>query len=347
MDIIKNKINVILDMDEERLLNNKLFNPDIAKEISHTFLPICYLYEEASKQNINLITPDIFLNNLKDFDNKDVLLISHLITKNTEKLIELGVKPIILTCQESPFIATRFYVNLKKYSSLFKYSMLFNGMQKMTSKKTIFIPMYFPQFFSNEKYISIPFLEKNFITYIASNKEVKKILKVITIKFLYGFNIKMIYPLRKRLIDFLAQRDGFDLYGKGWNTETSPAIKKVYRGVVENKEEKLREYKFVLCLENSIFPGYITEKIFDCFFARSVPIYLGAPDIDEYIPKNTFINIKDFKSFTDLKKFIDSIDAQTYKTYIDNIETFLESEKYEKFSHQKFAKTIIDIIKLQ
>ena len=347
MDIIKNKINVILDTGEERLLNNKLFNPDIAKEISHTFLPMYYLYEEASKQNINLITPDIFLNNLKDFDNKDVLLISHLITKNTEKLIKLGVKPIILTCQESPFIATRFYVNLKKYSSLFKYSMLFNGMQKMTSKKTIFIPMYFPQFFSDEKFKPIPFRDKKFITYIASNKEIKSLLKIITIKFLYGFNIKNIYPLRKKLIQFLSQRSDFDLYGRGWGSETSHYIKKVYKGEINDKEKKLREYKYVICLENAIFPGYITEKIFDCFFAGSVPVYLGAPDIDIYIPKNTFINIASFKDFEEVDKFLESINEVAYNKYLENIKNFLESNEYKKFSHQRFAEIIIDIIKLQ
>ena len=177
-------------------LGDRIFDKNFTETISHTFLPLCYLYDEAKKNNISFISPSLFLKNKEVFNNDDVFLISHLVNQNTEKLIKLGVKPLLLTCQESPFIATRFYINLKKYTSCFKYSMLFPGMEKRVSNKTIFIPMYFPQFFSNENHTPLLFSEKKFITYIASNKEVKSLLKVIVIKLLYGFNIKMIYSFR-------------------------------------------------------------------------------------------------------------------------------------------------------
>lgn len=336
---------VIFDIGDPKIKNNKIFDRAFAYPISHTLLPLCYLYDEAKKTGITFITPDIFLANPESFVGKRVYLISHLVNSGTEKLIKLGATPLILLCQESPFIATRFYANLGKYSELFKYSMLFPGMKKRVSKKTHFIPTLFPQYFSNEKFEIVPFEKKRFITYIASNKIVKNFFKITLIQLLYGFDIKMIYPFRKKVIHFLSRKDDFDLYGKGWGAETSPYIKKVYRGEVTDKEKKLREYKFVLCLENAIFPGNITEKIFDCFFALSVPVYLGAPDIDEYIPRNTFINIKDFKNLDELVKFIDSIDETAYNTYVENIKTFLKSDEYSKFSHQKFAETVIDLIK--
>lgn len=336
---------VIFDIGNPKIKNNQIFDRAFAYTISHTLLPLCYLYEEAKKNGITFITPDIFLNNPKSFKDKRVFLISHLINSGTEKLIKFGAIPLILLCQESPFIATRFYVNLRKYSELFKYSMLFPSMKKRVSNRTHFIPTLFPQFFSNEQFEIMPFYKKKYITYIASNKEVKNFLKIILIKILYGFNVKMIYPFRKKIIKFLSQRNDFDLYGKGWTSETSPYIKKVYKGEVIDKEKKLREYKFVLCLENSIFPGNITEKIFDCFFALSIPVYLGAPDINKYIPKNTFIDINDFKNLKELESYLNTIDESTYNTYIENIKKFLHSDQYIKFSHQKFAETIINLIK--
>lgn len=336
---------VIFDIGDPKIKNNQLFDRAFAYPISHTLLPLCYLAEEAERAGITFITPDIFLDNPESFKGERVFLISHLVNSETEELIKLGVAPLILLCQESPFIATRFYANLRKHSALFKYSMLFPGMKKRVSNKTHFIPTLFPQFFSSEQFDVVPFNKKRFITYIASNKVVKNFFKITLIKLLYGFDVKMIYPFRKKIIRFLSHRDDFDLYGKGWGSEISPFIKKVYRGEVVDKEKKLREYKFVLCLENAIFPGNITEKIFDCFFAGSVPVYFGAPDIEKYIPLNTFIDMREFKTLTEVESYLDSIDETAYNSYTKNIKTFLSSDEYKKFSHEKFAETVINLIK--
>lgn len=48
-------------------------------------------------------------------------------------------------------------------------------------------------------------------------------------------------------------------------------------------------YKFIICVENSKTPGYITEKIFNVFLSKSIPIYDGAPDICDYINEEAFI----------------------------------------------------------
>ena len=51
------------------------------------------------------------------------------------------------------------------------------------------------------------------------------------------------------------------------------------------------KYKFILCIENSYSNGYITEKIFNCFFARTIPLYKGSPIINEYINNLSFIDL--------------------------------------------------------
>jgi hypothetical protein len=52
----------------------------------------------------------------------------------------------------------------------------------------------------------------------------------------------------------------------------------------------LNKYKFVICFENSYSNGYITEKIFNCFFARTIPIYKGDPDVCKYIRPSCFVD---------------------------------------------------------
>ena len=44
---------------------------------------------------------------------------------------------------------------------------------------------------------------------------------------------------------------------------------------VQDKQKWLQEYKFNICFENSSYPGYLTEKLFDAYNAGCVPIYWG------------------------------------------------------------------------
>ncbi len=47
--------------------------------------------------------------------------------------------------------------------------------------------------------------------------------------------------------------------------------------VVTNKMEILPDYKFNLCFENTIFPGYLTEKALQAKMAGCIPLYWGDP----------------------------------------------------------------------
>lgn len=72
----------------------------------------------------------------------------------------------------------------------------------------------------------------------------------------------------------------------------------IYKKQIANKscyhsEELLtifNKYKFIFVAENSIDDGYITEKIFNCLFAKCIPIYLGSHKIDYFFNKDCFIN---------------------------------------------------------
>jgi hypothetical protein len=51
------------------------------------------------------------------------------------------------------------------------------------------------------------------------------------------------------------------------------------------------QYQFIFVSENSIADGYITEKIFNCLFARTIPIYYGSKKISKYINQHAFIEV--------------------------------------------------------
>lgn len=103
-----------------------------------------------------------------------------------------------------------------------------------------------------------------------------------------------------------------DLYGRGWerwwsrNSMWLPywrhrkALMSIYKGSCKSKYEVLSQYSFALCFENMAMEGYITEKIFDCIYAGTIPLYLGAKDIADLIPEDTHIDCRRFSSWKEM-----------------------------------------------
>ncbi len=117
---------------------------------------------------------------------------------------------------------------------------------------------------------------------------------------------------------------------------------RTYKGTVKSKNEVLRRYKFAICYENARdIPGYITEKIFDCFFAGCVPIYLGAPNVTAHIPSETFIDKRNFRTYEELYRYIKDMPDAEYIDYLDAIKNFVLSDKIYPFSAECFAETLV------
>lgn len=199
---------------------------------------------------------------------------------------------------------------------------------------------------------NVVFSEKKFLTLIAGNKTSRDQGE------LYSERLKAIrFMEKKHLFDF-------DLYGIGWDLRTFTGIKPIralnrfsflrklcnekhpaYKGKVDRKIEVLSNYKFCFCYENScIIPGYISEKIWDCFFAGCIPIYYGAPNISDYIPTNCFIDWRNFSNYDEIYNYLKNMSEKEYNDYIENIKNFLNSDKVYPFSAECFVDTIINEI---
>jgi alpha(1,3/1,4) fucosyltransferase len=160
----------------------------------------------------------------------------------------------------------------------------------------------------------------------------------------------------------------FDLFGFGWDEKCFPlhsslltflnakrlrSIRKLlsnrrpsWRGTVVTKAEVLGNYKFTIAFENAKnLNGYILEKIFDAIYAESVPIYFGAKNIEQYIPKSVFVDYRDFKTLEELHKYINSISEVEYLDYVKSAHDFMNSRGSFFFSSQNFSDNIIKHIK--
>ncbi len=134
----------------------------------------------------------------------------------------------------------------------------------------------------------------------------------------------------------------FDVYG----TPAFPLPN--YKGALDVKLSMLKQYKYCLCFENTDHPvlsaGYITEKILDCLETRTIPIYLGASNIDKYIPAECFIDYRKFAGLRELDEFLHTLPDEQYENHIANIDKFVSSGKLRKFSSDSLNNAIVDLL---
>ena len=152
----------------------------------------------------------------------------------------------------------------------------------------IYIYNHITKLYKNDDFISIPNIY-NFINYFKinySNIKPSTIIPYKSKKFCLiinksKLNNDILYFVEKlKKIDVV---DNISLY----NNEISN--KSCYHSL--ELLNVFHKYKFILCIENSYSNGYITEKIFNCFFARTIPLYKGSPIINEYINNLSFIDL--------------------------------------------------------
>ena len=194
--------------------------------------------------------------------------------------------------------------------------------------------IYFKRYFvqsSLDMIADIPsFSEKKLCTLICGNK--------------YSGDPHELYSKRREAIAYFtgAHPNDFMFYGMNWQGWGFSS----YGGVVESKTEAMKHYKFCICYENcEKLYGYITEKIFGCFIAGCVPIYWGSENIQDYIPKECFIDRREFDSYEELDQFISSMDEAEYQNYLDNIRLVLQSEKACPFSIDNFVFSMLNSMK--
>jgi hypothetical protein len=165
----------------------------------------------------------------------------------------------------------------------------------------------------------------------------------------YPERVGELYSERMKMVEFFETKPKgeFDLYGRHF-------VKRFYRdycgaipGDVSGQEkiDVVKNYRFSICFENTKdLNGYISEKIFSCFAAGNVPVYWGAKNIDQYIPKECFIDYRDFQDSEQLYQFIKAMPKSVYEQYISHIQNFLQSEQAQYFSPEHFGKVLYESI---
>lgn len=121
---------------------------------------------------------------------------------------------------------------------------------------------------------------------------------------------------------------------------------KSYKGWTANPYQTISKYRFCIVYEcTGGMNGAVSDKIFDAFQAGCVPIYLGATNIPEIIPVNTFIDKTKF-TYLELLEYLKSVEEEEFKEYLFNIKAFLDSDEgrihFEREWAQHFCEVLLD-----
>jgi len=345
---------VVYDATGPHARQNLLFDQDVAKDKWYRYSGV-YLYEECLKAGIQLITPDIYFALSKKPKAICVRDRCDIDMRVPLDLRRAGVKLALLMNSEQPLQACRFFWDLRRCTSYFDHSFIMKGVKDWVSPKSRFIPWFSPHaYHSRIREVPSDFRKKKFLTLMNSNQRIHWLRRLYVsmmnfIKPLPTFTNREQYKVRLEAIQYFSKYPDFDLYGIGWDKPVrythkyDEAIRRSYRGAPDDKFEVIKRYKFSLCFE-AFLGGCVQEKIADCLYAGSVPVYWGAPDIAETIPDGCFIDFRKFGcDFARLDGYLRGMDEGTYDGYIKNINEFISSPAAYAVSQEKYVS---DLIKL-
>ena len=128
-------------------------------------------------------------------------------------------------------------------------------------------------------------------------------------------------------------------YGRGWDS-------RCFKGKLREWTDMFKvlgQHKFAFVPENSSYSGYVSDKIINAMCCGAIPIYSGAPDVEDYIPKNCMLLTANY-SEKELIRKIKNMSFSEYFRYRNNIRKFLTSKKTNIYSSYCFAEKIANII---
>ena len=85
----------------------------------------------------------------------------------------------------------------------------------------------------------------------------------------------------------------------------------------EHSKDLLWDTQFHICIENIPLMNFFTEKIIDCFISKTVPVYIGAPNIGKFFNTDGIVVCN---SLDDIIAKCNSLTPGMYETMIDAIE---------------------------
>ena len=173
----------------------------------------------------------------------------------------------------------------------------------MVGERVVYFPLWMLTSTNMLKSTSLTFWNQQVPTLeeLRSKRNMKRVKSKFTVAL-----IGKTYPLRLHAIEELTKIGKVDVFGTS------------VRKVKSNPGRIVSRYKFCLCFENDVYPGYVTEKPFEAYIAGTIPLYYGS-DPAKYLNPKAVINLMDFKNITEWASYIKEVneDKELYRYHFE------------------------------
>jgi hypothetical protein len=357
-------ISVFIDPASHHFDRNELFNRQSPHNIDGAHTPYFYLQELFESLGIAVNTADYLVRGEKV--NKRNVYFSLGVKDNYVQFAKRN--DVVLSgffTLEAPIVYPSLYRSLPEISKYFKriYSYSTNSaLERFGCGNVPLRKFHIPYPFDRIKEDLWQNTDRKFLTILNYNR-------------LCRMTWRELYTERLRATEYFSRFDEIDLYGMGWDKppyrvgetwipvtltrinrylrENVPflskhpfekVIRRSYRGVAESKYVTQSKYTFTICYENMILPGWLNENLFDCFLCGTIPIFLGPPDITDYVPANCFIDKRNFPAYGELRSYLKSLGPDDIQAYKENARDYLRSAKFKPFTKEAFAEIFLNAV---
>jgi hypothetical protein len=365
---VSRKVALWLDPLYSYLEGDRLFDRAGPANADQILEPYVHLRERLGRHGVEVHTADLLASRQSSRAKTNLY-----VTMGTAKRYrELSHRPDTILSAffvlECPIVEPRLFVDLDDASDAFRRLFSFapdEAMEPFLRRSLTFRPSRFPYPFDRVDEQAWANRDRSFLTIINSNKVPR-------------LKVRELYTERMRAVAYFSQRGEIDLYGRGWEgpafrvgttrvprpvrnagyrverlwdrlrPERHPllaAARSVYRGPVVSTVETLGSYTFSICFENMVLDGWVTEKIFDSLRAGTVPVYLGAPDIDSWVWPECFIDMRRFSGYDELREFLRGLSPAEIETYREAGRNYFASDEFRPFTKHALAEIFEQIVR--
>jgi hypothetical protein len=160
-----------------------------------------------------------------------------------------------------------------------------------------------------------------------------------------GIELKRLDWIRKELV---LKLDNVTVHGQGWdeiNNHKYITIENIRNRMMDDTDihQFYKRFNFALIIENCDALNYVSEKIYDAWVAGCIPIYYASNNSILDLPKDCYIDIKDFTNFDDLNNFINLLSEKDIDKYYENISKNIE-QILNNVSPNRLCDLILNLI---
>jgi hypothetical protein len=250
---------------------------------------------------VNHLNKENIENNLEKYKHIDFSLFIDDIPKSQNDLSPINI--LVLQEPNEYFSLHDWAVQNK---NLFSFILTWSDKVLNNCENALFLP-FGHTWFKPDQY------EKNHIKKFQVSHLCGKLLKT------YGQSIR--HELLARKNEIKIPTKFFDVYGDRYNIEDAR----------KGKEEVFGDSMFGVAIENTSHRGYFTEKILDCFLLKTIPIYWGCSNIEDFFNKEGIIKFENSDDFIYISSVLIEDFYNSKKDIIEeNYQRALQYVNYER-----------------